>query len=50
VYILPAKDERNLSYSYLLLIIVSVLVIYILIRANKKAGTTISDTRTVKAM
>jgi MFS family permease len=50
VYILPAKDERNLSYSYLLLITASVLVLYILIRANKKASTTISDTRTVKAM
>jgi MFS family permease len=50
VYILPAKDERNLSYSYLLLITASVLVLYILMRANKKASTTISDTRTVKAM
>jgi MFS family permease len=50
VYILPAKDERNLSYSYLLLITASVLVLYILMRANKKASTTISDSRTVKAM
>jgi MFS family permease len=43
VYILPAKDERNLSYSYLLLITASVLVLLVLVRANKRAGTTISD-------
>jgi MFS family permease len=49
VYILPAKDERNLSYSYLLLITASVLVLYILIRANKRASTTIRDTRALKA-
>ncbi|HLL42547.1 MAG TPA: MFS transporter [Segetibacter sp.] len=44
VYILPAKDERNLSYSYLLLITASVLVLYILLRANKRTSPTISDT------
>ncbi|HEX8676927.1 MAG TPA: hypothetical protein VF700_06895, partial [Segetibacter sp.] len=44
VYILPANDERNLSYSYLLLITASVLVLYILLRANKRTSPTISDT------
>ena len=44
VYILPAKDERNLSYSYLLLITASVLVLYILLRANKRTSPTISNT------
>jgi len=42
VYILPAKDERNLSYSYFLLIAVSVLVLFVLLRANKRTSTTIS--------
>ena len=44
VYILPAKYERNLSYSYLLLITASVLVLYILLRTNMRTSPTISDT------
>lgn len=45
VYILPAQDERNLSYSYLLLVVASVLVLYILLRANKMPGTSVRTER-----
>lgn len=41
VYWLPAKDERNLSYSYLLLITASVLVMYLVFRLNKRTITLI---------
>lgn len=36
VNIVPAKDERNLSYSYLILIALSVLVMYVIFKLNKK--------------
>ncbi|HEY0174913.1 MAG TPA: MFS transporter, partial [Pedobacter sp.] len=33
---IPAKDERNLSHSYLILILLSGLVMFIIFRMNKK--------------
>lgn len=36
VYYIPAKDEQNLSYSYLLLITVSLIVMYLVYSINKK--------------
>ncbi|MDB5248922.1 MAG: transporter, partial [Segetibacter sp.] len=41
VYWLPAKDERNLSYSYLLLITASVLVMYLVFRINKRTASVV---------
>lgn len=35
--VVPAKDERNLSYSYLILIILSVVIMFIIFNLNKKA-------------
>ncbi|QNK64647.1 MFS transporter [Pedobacter sp. PAMC26386] len=32
----PAKDERNLSYSYLILILLSVLIMFVIYSMNKK--------------
>lgn len=39
IYLIPAKDERNLGYSYLLLIVLSALVMFVLLRLNKKTAT-----------
>jgi MFS family permease len=36
VNVFPAKDERNLSYSYLVFILLSAVVMYILFRLNKR--------------
>lgn len=36
IYFLPAKDERNLSYSYLILIALSVVVMFAVYRLRKK--------------
>lgn len=36
VNLIPAKDERNLSYSYLIMILISVLVMFIILRIRKK--------------
>lgn len=36
VYYIPAKDERNLNYSYLLLVTASVIVMYMIYRLNKR--------------
>jgi len=36
VNILPAKDERNLSFSYLLMILLSVLVMFTILKLRKK--------------
>ncbi|MFC6099058.1 MFS transporter [Olivibacter domesticus] len=36
IYLFPAKDGVNLSYSYLLLIILSILVMYFVVRLNRK--------------
>lgn len=36
VNIVPAKDERNLSYSYLILILISALVMFAIYKMNKK--------------
>jgi len=38
VTILPAKDEYNLSYSYLLMSLLSVIVMFVLIKLTKKKG------------
>lgn len=37
---IPAKDERNLSYSYFILIMLSVLIMYLVFRANRNAIAT----------
>jgi len=37
VNVVPAKDERNLSYSYLILILLSVTIMFIIFNMNKKA-------------
>ncbi|RQO75820.1 MFS transporter [Pedobacter sp. KBW06] len=36
VNIVPAKDERNLSYSYLILILLSIIVMFMIFKMNKK--------------
>ncbi|MEO5998349.1 MAG: MFS transporter [Chitinophagaceae bacterium] len=36
VYFIPARDERNLSYSYLLLNLLSILVIFVVLKVEKK--------------
>ncbi|WP_316805041.1 MFS transporter [Pedobacter nototheniae] len=36
VNIVPAKDERNLSYSYLIMIILSLLVMFVILKIRKK--------------
>lgn len=38
---IPAKDERNLSYSYLLLVLLSFAVMFAIFKANKKSSQTI---------
>jgi len=43
VYYIPAKDERNLSYSYLLLVVASVIVMYVIYRMNQKRTEIISN-------
>lgn len=37
INLFPAKDERNLSYSYLVFILFSALVMYILFRINRRS-------------
>lgn len=37
VYFIPAKDERNLSLSYLILIVLSGIVMLVIFRMNKRA-------------
>jgi Bcr/CflA subfamily drug resistance transporter len=44
---IPAKDERNLSYSYLILILLSGIVMYAVFRLNKKTRTTPAITAVV---
>lgn len=36
VNVVPAQDERNLSYSYLILILLSILIMFIIFRMNKR--------------
>lgn len=38
IYVVPAKDERNLSYSYSILILLSLLVMYFIYRDNRKSA------------
>jgi uncharacterized membrane protein YjdF len=44
VNIVPAKDERNLSYSYLILILLSIVVMFVIFKMNKKDSVEISET------
>ncbi|GGE50711.1 putative MFS family arabinose efflux permease [Pedobacter psychrotolerans] len=41
VNLFPAKDERNLSYSYLVMILISVLVMFVIMKTRKKGELTI---------
>lgn len=45
---IPAKDERNLSYSYLILILLSGVVMYAVYAINKRAGRQQVPTLVVK--
>lgn len=36
VSIVPAQDERNLSYSYLILILLSIIIMFFIFKMNKK--------------
>ena len=36
VNLIPAKDERNLSYSYLIMILISVLVMFVILKLRRK--------------
>jgi multidrug resistance protein len=38
IYFVPAKDETNLSHSYLIIILLSMLVIFFIFRTNKKGS------------
>jgi hypothetical protein len=38
VYLLPAKDERNLGYSYGLLILLSLLIMGVILRIKKSTS------------
>lgn len=42
VNVVPAKDERNLSYSYLIMILLSLVVMYIILKIKNKEGATIA--------
>jgi hypothetical protein len=37
VYFIPARDEENLAYSYLVLILLSALVMFFVYKINRKA-------------
>lgn len=39
IYLIPAKDESNLGYSYLILILLSALVMFAVFKSNKKTAT-----------
>lgn len=43
VSIVPASDERNLSYSYLILILLSVGVMFAIFKMNRKNGTAVEE-------
>lgn len=43
VNVVPAKDERNLSYSYLIMILLSLIVMYIILKIKNKEEATIAD-------
>lgn len=38
VNVIPAKDERNLSHSYLILILLSLVIMFVIFKINKKAN------------
>jgi MFS family permease len=42
VNVVPAKDERNLSYSYLIMILLSLVVMYIILKIRNKEGKVIA--------
>lgn len=48
VYFIPAKDERNLSYGYLVLILLSVLVMVMVYRMNKKSSTVLKKVNSLR--
>jgi len=39
VSLVPAKDERNLSYSYLIMIVISLVVMFMILKVRKKEAT-----------
>jgi len=43
VAVIPAKDQLNLSYSYLVFIALSVVVMLVLFRLNRKSASVIMD-------
>ena len=43
VYFIPAHDERNLSYSYMILIVLSAIGMYFIHRLNKKQEAKVSS-------
>jgi hypothetical protein len=44
VNLVPAKDERNLSFSYLMLILLSALVMFFIFRMNSKGKVSLTET------
>lgn len=42
VNVVPAQDERNLSYSYLILILLSMIVMFVIFKMNKKQSESIA--------
>jgi DHA1 family bicyclomycin/chloramphenicol resistance-like MFS transporter len=38
IYFVPAKDERNLSHGYLILIVLSLMVMFFIFKTNKKGA------------
>lgn len=43
LYFIPAKDERNLSHSYLILIILSVFIMFAVFKATRRSGKALTD-------
>lgn len=42
VSIVPAQDERNLSYSYLILILLSIIIMFFIFKMNKKQPNSVA--------
>ena len=36
LFVIPAKDQQNLSLSYLILIVLSLLIMYVILKTNRK--------------
>jgi len=43
IYFIPAKDERNLSHSYLILILLSVFILFAIFKSNRKTQNLIIE-------